>query len=677
MQSAKHVPQVPRKDVGVLQLRRKFPQHGQTPSLPSDLLDELPHSSRIQRHLGSPGQLCEGSPSALGQQGVSDHSNSNAHSSFLGIDDRCFSVWMERFSASSLCSGPMVDGCVRDVHELERTEVYSSFPGPLCPSSSRSVCQHPVRQHDSIGMSSSSRIFSCHASADPDKRDPSVLSVSEDYPSSHSPEGGAECAGGSGIEIRSNLHRMDPGQTVLSPPLQCPGDASSGPVCHQVEHSVGDVCLSMSRQVSSRIRRIQLGLESLEVNIPLSSISSIAGSSTEAAVLPGHGLSGSSNVAHSQLVQPPHEEVPQCASSSGRTSPVSRHRHRPSVLSKFEGFEASRLRTIEAAYRRDGFDNSAVSIMMAKHRKSTSRQYQSTWKSFLDYLSVKDVPHTDVTLATVFGFLAYRAQTGLGYRTISTYRCALVDPLRSALGLLIDTPESEAFMRGLFNSNPPKRKAPLPEWNLEVLLRFLASKTFEPLDMASWDLVLQMTLALILLASGRRICEVANISRNFNVKKGRVFLHWLPSFMAKNESKDFRAEFPSISSMDTESSQDQLLCPVRAWKIFKDKRPADCPPDSFWGIDTRALSARFISLVTDARKSVGLSGKISTGPHQMRKLAASYGMKFLCSSVDDQLLLAKRMGWASLSVLKKAYLDNVPELGISCVVPLGTITGNM
>ena len=49
----------------------------------------------------------------------------------------------------------------------------------------------------------------------------------------------------------------------------------------------------------------------------------------------------------------------------------------------------------------------------------------------------------------------------------------------------------------------------MPKWLLSDLLSMLSSPPFEPLDLADWDHVLVKTVILILLATGRRMVEIA------------------------------------------------------------------------------------------------------------------------------------------------------------------------
>ena len=79
------------------------------------------------------------------------------------------------------------------------------------------------------------------------------------------------------------------------------------------------------------------------------------------------------------------------------------------------------------------------------------------------------------------------------------------------------------------------------------------SGTFELLDQALTVPLVQKTLGLLLLASGRRIGEMANIQSFKRIDDG-VSLVWLPEFMAKHESSEFVPDHPFILEMDSSES---------------------------------------------------------------------------------------------------------------------------
>ena len=91
-----------------------------------------------------------------------------------------------------------------------------------------------------------------------------------------------------------------------------------------------------------------------------------------------------------------------------------------------------------------------------------------------------------------------------------------------------------------------------------------------------------------------------------------------------------------------------------------------------WKQDIAELTELFNGVVTDSFKFVNLVVGDNVGPHQMRKFAASYSHIMLLENPALERRLLDRMGFASMVILKKNYVDNVPDLNTRCVLPVGT-----
>ena len=149
-------------------------------------------------------------------------------------------------------------------------------------------------------------------------------------------------------------------------------------------------------------------------------------------------------------------------------------------------------------YRRGYLENSANTIIGAE-RPSTRRQYQSTWKNFMLYLAAQGIDHVNISRPVVTDFLDfYSKEFHRKYRTISVYKAALVCPLLWACNVDLDVLDiTSRFMRGTFNFDPPDRAAEMPRWSLNVLLKYLRSSHFEPLEFATPVKLTQKLIALI------------------------------------------------------------------------------------------------------------------------------------------------------------------------------------
>ena len=225
-------------------------------------------------------------------------------------------------------------------------------------------------------------------------------------------------------------------------------------------------------------------------------------------------------------------------------------------------------------------------------------------------------------------------------------------------------------MKGLHRLNPPP-PSKMPNWDLSDLLLFLKSPVFEPLEHCSFTKCTQKTLALLLLASARRFSEISALSRLHSEDSTNIVLLWLSSFTPKHFTPTFHPQHPSFYALDP-LIEDRSLCPVRAWKIYKERRSVftiKALSHRFWILSRNDLSKQFRSLVRDSRIFVGKDTAVPMGPHQMRKLACSYSKKFWPHASSD---LFTATGSKSLNVLSRCYIREVPPLRYPCVLPLGT-----
>ena len=118
----------------------------------------------------------------------------------------------------------------------------------------------------------------------------------------------------------------------------------------------------------------------------------------------------------------------------------------------------------------------------------------------------------------------------------------------------------------------PKRA---PPWNLSVVLSYLKSARFEPLEAVSlWELTLK-TLFLVSLATAKRVGELQAISKQFFRKDNNIYLSYLPEFRAKtkSETNPLLRLFCVKSLIDFVGNLEEelLLCLVRAINVcFQD-----------------------------------------------------------------------------------------------------------
>ena len=139
------------------------------------------------------------------------------------------------------------------------------------------------------------------------------------------------------------------------------------------------------------------------------------------------------------------------------------------------------------------------------------------------------------------------------------------------------------------------------------MLEYLKGDHFEPLESANLTMPTQKALFLILLASGRRKREIANLSREF-VRLDDSTLEL-----------DFQPAWPSISRLISNSDSDRFLCPVRAYmmyleksQVWWDRNPEDEQHEFLWTVPLPTFQASpeyFVNLigglVGDLRRFLG------------------------------------------------------------------------
>ena len=347
--------------------------------------------------------------------------------------------------------------------------------------------------------------------------------------------------------------------------------------------------------------------------------------------------------------------------------------------------QASRLVTLRLALKDKGLSEVVINTVLRAQQPSTLRQYQSAWAKFMSFLITKECLITNVTLNIVCEFIKHQQDVfNRDYRTLAAYKSSLRLPLLYAANLETNCTMMDQFMRGIFNTNPPKKAKEMPLWSLNGLLTFLDTAQFEPLETVDYEFLVQKTLTLLLLSSGRRIGEITALSDSsiFNREDSRLYLEWLPKFKPKHNSPTFRPPCPSISRLEDPTGVQLNLCPVRAYNIFIDRstnwhsdveniqdlQPFWVKPNSPSPSSVPELTRSFISLVKAYRNSVNLPITISIGPHQTRKFGASYSIQLNHKKAD----IVKVMGSSSFTILKKNYVTEVPPLTVSCALPGGS-----
>ena len=654
---------------------------GKTTSFAHDDVDEQQHFITPTGCQGTSRQGFKGGFRSLGKSVISNIAGSYASSnSNSGTHDRCLPLRLERSPSPLQCQGSVARGSNRSFDKLEGTLCDFPVNYSFSQNLGGQVSQSSDRQQNSDILYSSSGILGFPSPPGSLPSSSPVLSGSQNHPFRPASKRCVECFSRSGLEGGSNSDGMVSGPRVFSSPLPTVRSSPSGPFCNKGEQSTLQVRIPLSRFEGHSVGRSEVGLEQVGKRLPFPTRPDSSGCSEKIKKIHRLWLCDCPLLDFPELVPSTSGTVSELGSPPRELVSLSKHKSGENVSQQPECLQVSRLDTIKAGLLRKNYSLPVIEIMLRKHRTTSAKQYQVPWKLFITFIKVMNICHDSVGVPTVLSFLENQRQSrNLKYRTLAAYRCGLKDPLFHSLGLDIDVQESRDFMMGLFNLITPNKSAPMPLWSLPALLSFLKSSVFEPLDSCPWDRLVQKTLALILLASGRRIGEITHISSKFSISGNSVTLFWLPFIRAKRESESFKPDPPSILRMDSLIEPDNVLCPVRAWEFFchrKSNNVSLAGSDSFWGKNVQSLTNLFNKLVYASLQD-DVPKKISVGPHQMRKLSVSYCWDYFISNTDHKSKLAKLVGSYSFSVLKKVYVRDVPRMSVSCVVPLGTIKADV
>ena len=154
------------------------------------------------------------------------------------------------------------------------------------------------------------------------------------------------------------------------------------------------------------------------------------------------------------------------------------------------------------------------------------------------------------------------------------YRSMLPAVFRSVLPGISTSLVLHDLLRS-FQADAPFREVRPPSWDLNVVLSFLRSSSFEPLATISLRDWTRKPLFLLSLATASRVGEIPALSRRVSFSSSAAGLSYGPEFVAKTESalrplpRSF--EVPSLGDFVAGMPEDLLLCPVRALSASLDR----------------------------------------------------------------------------------------------------------
>lgn len=293
-------------------------------------------------------------------------------------------------------------------------------------------------------------------------------------------------------------------------------------------------------------------------------------------------------------------------------------------------------------------DSKIAEELIQAHRSSTSKQAQSVWKCFKNWLP-EDI--SKITKDTVLHFLIYLNEVkGLSPQTILNYKSCLAWPLKTAFNLNLNESCFSLLTKTQFLKNPPRRKK-IPTWSIDKALETFSSRAFDNQIITGEKLLLK-ALFLTALATGNRASELASTIREGVVMNNNmVHLPVQRSFLFKNQSVSNPSppsiNFPVLGNNNT-------LCPWLCLKKYIETTDRESH-EGFIFINPKSFkplkAGRFSYWLV---KSIRMADDAAIKPagHDVRK----FGHSIAFTRGEDPTTIIKNGFWHSPNVFVHKYL---------------------
>ena len=306
-----------------------------------------------------------------------------------------------------------------------------------------------------------------------------------------------------------------------------------------------------------------------------------------------------------------------------------------------------------------------IKVMLKSLRDSSTRQYETAWRSFTSFLKLHDI--SEITLNSIMCFFYSLFQDkSFAASTISTYRSAIAEPVMLGFGIDLSNELSTKLMRGFQNLKPTKPIQGIT-WSLDSVLTLLRSEAYNKTDCISKCTL--KTVFLITLATGQRISEVHAMVRGDNFIQFGDELHNVTifpntAFMAKNELPQQRRGPIIINSLRDKNGCPHPLCPVIALKNYL-YLTRSCIGGQLFRTHTTMKPCSLTKLKEYVCRVIKIANPNSVPKsHDVRKMAASVAF-FQNMDVSE---LCSKVGWSSSRVFYKHYLKQISQVSQPCVV---------
>ena len=387
--------------------------------------------------------------------------------------------------------------------------------------------------------------------------------------------GKEECTGGSTKSGRSDLpSRMDSASRCLQGDLANLGNTDDRCLCDEVDSQASTVLFSDEgrRGFSGGCSSTELG-RSLPVCIPTIHLDPESFVETQG-IAQHEDDPDSSQVVDTALVRGASTSHHGPSEESSTLEVATQTTEVGALPLQSIRARTSRVETIERLVRAQGFSRRVARRISNPLRESSATIYQSRWAVFCGWCRRRKTSPLSASLQLLADFFVHlRESKKLSFTAILGYRSALSQVFCHRGLDLVDNPVMRALFKN-FRKEVPKRTIPLPRWNVNVVLCWLASDEFEPLERISIERLLWKSIFLLALASAKRVGELHALSAEigFSNSTGSLLLSYVPEFMAKTDSATQRVPrsftIPALEELVGNDEAELRLCPVRTLREY-------------------------------------------------------------------------------------------------------------
>ena len=250
-------------------------------------------------------------------------------------------------------------------------------------------------------------------------------------------------------------------------------------------------------------------------------------------------------------------------SSQSTAVPLSSSRDRQAV--------SSCLETIQQFARSQGFFSRVAKQLGFARRSSSRAVYQSKWLVYRGWCRGEGHSISRPTLPKVGDFLLWLHHTRkLSVSAVMGYRSMLSAVFRFKLPEISTSLVLQDLLRS-FQVAAPSHSIQPPSWDLNKVLTYLRSSTFEPLQSVSLRSLSKKTLFLVSLATARWVSELQALSDIVSFSSEGAVVSYVPEFLAKTESALRPLPHSLVKSLTDFAAgldEDLLLCPVRCLRVY-------------------------------------------------------------------------------------------------------------